>query len=57
MRAVFALVVLVACWKQPVPPRPPAHDAQLAVRVTRQDGMTVLEGEAWCYQFSKDAKT
>jgi len=30
---------------------------QLAVRVTRQDGTTVLEGEAWCYQFSKDAKT
>lgn len=24
---------------------------QLAVRVTRQDGVTVLEGEAWCYQF------
>ena len=24
---------------------------QLAVRVTRQDGTTVLEGEAWCYQF------
>ena len=30
---------------------------QLAVRVTRQDGTTVLEGEAWCYQFSKDAKS
>ncbi len=24
---------------------------QLAVRITRQDGETVLEGEAWCYQF------
>jgi len=24
---------------------------QLAVRVTRQDGTTVLEGETWCYQF------
>lgn len=25
---------------------------QLAVRIARQDGTTVLEGEAWCYQFS-----
>ena len=25
---------------------------QLAVRITRQDGTTVLEGEAWCYRFS-----
>ena len=25
---------------------------QLAVRVTRQDGTTVLEGEAWCYRFA-----
>ncbi len=25
---------------------------QLQMRVTRQDGETVLEGEAWCYQFS-----
>jgi acyl dehydratase len=24
---------------------------QLAVRVTRRDGETVLEGEAWCYTF------
>ncbi len=24
---------------------------QLAVRVRREDGETVLEGEAWCYQF------
>ena len=24
---------------------------QLGVRVTRQDGTTVLEGEAWCYTF------
>jgi acyl dehydratase len=28
---------------------------QLAVRVTRQDGTTVLEGEAWCYTFSGPA--
>lgn len=25
---------------------------QLAVRITRQDGVTVLEGEAWCYRFA-----
>lgn len=25
---------------------------QLAVRITRQTGETVLEGEAWCYLFS-----
>jgi acyl dehydratase len=25
---------------------------QLAIRVTRQTGETVLEGEAWCYTFS-----
>lgn len=25
---------------------------QLAVRITRQTGETVLEGEAWCYRFS-----
>ncbi len=25
---------------------------QLAVRVTRDDGTVVLEGEAWCYTFS-----
>lgn len=25
---------------------------QLKVKVTRQDGETVLEGEAWCYTFS-----
>ncbi len=24
---------------------------QLAIRVTRQDGEVVLEGEAWCYTF------
>jgi acyl dehydratase len=24
---------------------------QLKIRVWRQDGETVLEGEAWCYQF------
>jgi acyl dehydratase len=26
---------------------------QLGVRVTRQTGETVLEGEAWCYQFDQ----
>lgn len=35
------------------------HDSkpvtQLAFRVTRQDGETVLEGEAWCYRFSGPA--
>ncbi len=25
--------------------------SQLRVRITRQDGETVLEGEAWCYRF------
>lgn len=25
--------------------------SQLAVRVTRQDGETVLEGDTWCYRF------
>ena len=25
---------------------------QLAIRVERQDGETVLEGEAWCYRFA-----
>jgi acyl dehydratase len=25
---------------------------QLKIKVTRQDGGTVLEGEAWCYTFS-----
>ena len=25
---------------------------QLQIKVTRQDGETVLEGEAWCYTFS-----
>lgn len=25
---------------------------QLGARITRQDGETVLEGEAWCYTFS-----
>ena len=29
---------------------------QLGVRVWRQDGGTVLEGEAWCYQFESNAK-
>jgi acyl dehydratase len=28
---------------------------QLAIRVTRQTGEVVLEGEAWCYTFSPDA--
>jgi acyl dehydratase len=27
---------------------------QLKISVTRQDGETVLEGEAWCYTFSAD---
>ena len=27
---------------------------RLAITVTRQDGETVLEGEAWCYTFSPD---
>ena len=26
---------------------------QLSVRVTRQTGETVLEGEAWCYRFTR----
>ena len=26
---------------------------QLGVRVTRQTGETVLEGEAWCYRFTR----
>ncbi len=25
---------------------------QLGIRITRQDGETVLEGEAWCYTFN-----
>jgi len=28
---------------------------QLKIRVTRQDGEVVLEGEAWCYTFSAKA--
>ena len=28
--------------------------SQLKINVTRQDGQTVLEGEAWCYTFSAD---
>lgn len=27
---------------------------QLKIKVTRQDGETVLEGEAWCYTFSAE---
>ena len=27
---------------------------QLAIRVVREDGETVLDGEAWCYTFSPD---
>jgi len=27
---------------------------QLGVRITRQDGETVLDGEAWCYTFSNE---
>jgi acyl dehydratase len=30
---------------------------QLKVIVKRQDGVTVLEGEAWCYTFSKEENT
>lgn len=29
--------------------------SQLAVRVTRQTGETVLEGEAWCYRITPGA--
>ena len=29
--------------------------SQLKVRVRRQDGETVLEGEAWCYRFQPGA--
>jgi acyl dehydratase len=28
--------------------------SQLAIRVWRQDGETVLEGEAWCYRFGPE---
>ena len=28
---------------------------RLAVRITRQDGVTVLEGETWCYRFTGNA--
>ena len=27
---------------------------QLKIKITREDGETVLEGEAWCYTFSPD---
>jgi acyl dehydratase len=30
---------------------------QLAIRVVRSDGETVLEGEAWCYQFEPQETT
>lgn len=30
--------------------------SQLEVKVTRQDGETVLEGEAWCYTFKPSAE-
>ena len=33
------------------PTKPVTH---LAVKVTRQDGETVLEGEAWCYRFRSE---
>ena len=33
------------------PSKPVTH---LAVKVTRQDGETVLEGEAWCYRFRSE---
>ncbi len=28
--------------------------SQLKIKITRQDGQTVLEGEAWCYRFSPE---
>ena len=28
--------------------------SQLKIKVTRQDGETVMEGEAWCYTFSPE---
>ncbi len=28
--------------------------SQLRIKVNRQDGQTVLEGEAWCYRFSPE---
>jgi len=31
--------------------------SQLAIRVWREDGETVLEGEAWCYQFGVVGRT
>jgi acyl dehydratase len=30
------------------------HVAQLGIRITRQIGETVLEGEAWCYTFTPE---
>ncbi len=37
------------------------HDSkpvtQLQIRITRQDGTTVLEGEAWCYTFSPNQQS
>ena len=30
---------------------------QLQIRITRQDGTTVLEGEAWCYTFSPNQQS
>ena len=30
---------------------------QLMVRVSRQDGATVLEGEAWCFTFTPDSSS
>ena len=29
---------------------------QLSIKVRRQDGETVLEGEAWCYRFTPEAR-
>ena len=29
---------------------------QLSIKVKRQDGETVLEGEAWCYRFTPDVR-
>ena len=30
---------------------------QLSIKVRRQDGETVLEGEAWCYRFTPEGRT
>lgn len=30
---------------------------QLSITVRRQDGETVLEGEAWCYRFTPEGRS